>query len=72
VNELAGPLRLHARLVSDEQLQRIGGRLGGLEPHQRRAVDELARAVADRIADSLLEEAARDRTVAAALEAVYS
>jgi hypothetical protein len=72
VNDLAGPVRLHARLVSDQQLRRMGGRLGRLEPHERRAVDELAHSVAERLAESLLEEAGRDRTVAAALEAVYS
>ncbi|MBA3717048.1 MAG: hypothetical protein H0W87_02315 [Actinobacteria bacterium] len=58
--------------MSDQQLLRVGGRLSGLDARERLAVDELAHALAERIADSLLEEAQRDRTVAAALEAVYS
>ncbi len=70
VNALAGNVRLHARRVSDEQLGRA--RLARLAPEERRAVDELAHSLAERIADSLLDQARRDRTLAAALESVYS
>lgn len=69
MSALAGTLRLHARQVSDEQLGRA--RLARLAPEERRAVDELAHSLAERIADSLLAEACRDRAVAAALESVY-
>jgi hypothetical protein len=69
MNALVGSVRLHARRVSDEQLERA--RLARLAPEERRAVDELAHSLAERIADSLLEEARRDRAVAAALESVY-
>jgi len=72
VNDLSGPVRLHARLIGDQQLERLGGRLRRLDPQERMAVDELAHSLADRLADSLLEEAGRDRAVAAALESVYS
>jgi hypothetical protein len=72
MNNLSGPVRLHARLVSDQQLRRLNGRLSRLDPQQRLAVDELAHSLAEGIAKSLLEEAQRDRTVAAALESVYS
>lgn len=69
MSALAGTVRLHARQVSDEQLGRA--RFARLAPDERRAVDELAHSLAERIADSLLDEARRDRAVAAALEAVY-
>jgi len=69
VSALAGTVRLHARRVSDEQLGRA--RLARLAPDERRAVDELAHALAERIAESLLDEARRDRAVAEALESVY-
>jgi hypothetical protein len=69
VSALTGTMRLHARQVSDEQLGRA--RLARLAPEERRAVDELAHSLAERIADSLLDEARRDKDVAAALESVY-
>jgi hypothetical protein len=69
VSALAGTVRLHARRVSDEQLGRA--RLTRLGPDQRHAVDELAHALAERVAESLLDEARRDRAVAEALESVY-
>jgi hypothetical protein len=71
VNDLSGTVRMHARLVSDEQLGRVGGRLAGLAPEQRAAVDELAHALARRVAESLLAEARRDRALADALESIY-
>jgi hypothetical protein len=42
------------------------------KPEKRLEVDDLAHSLAERIAESLLEEARRDRRVAAALESVYS
>jgi hypothetical protein len=71
MNALAPHLYGHARRISDEQLLRVGSRLGRLAPAQRTAVDELARTLAERIAESLVEEARRDRALAAALDSIY-
>jgi hypothetical protein len=59
--------RRHAAAVSWSQLRRARNRLGRLAPPERRAVEELAAAVADRVAASLLESAAGDPVIAAAL-----
>ena len=72
MNDIAGSVLLHARLVSDAQLRRLDGRLSRLGSDDRRTVDELARSVAVHVAESLLEEARRDARVARALEAIYS
>ncbi|HYU61479.1 MAG TPA: hypothetical protein VEK39_12030 [Solirubrobacterales bacterium] len=71
MNALAPYVYGHARRISDEQLVRVGPRLGRLAPAQRMAVDELARTLAERIAESLVEEARRDRALAAALDLIY-
>jgi hypothetical protein len=71
VNALAPHVYGHARRISDEQLVRVGPRLRGLAPGQRTAVDELARALAERIAESLVQEARRDPVLAAALDSIY-
>ena len=72
MNDVSGSVRLHARLVGEEQLRRLDGRLSRLGADDRHAVDELARTVASLVAESLLEEARRDPRVARALESVYS
>jgi hypothetical protein len=61
-------LRGHAARVSAAQLRRARGRLGTLAPQERRAVEELATAVADGVAACLLEGAERDPAIAAALD----
>jgi hypothetical protein len=60
-------VRRHAAEVSVWQLRRARGRLRRLAGPERRAVEELAAAVADRVASSLLESAASDPVLAAAL-----
>jgi hypothetical protein len=72
MNDIADSVRLHARLLSDQQLRRLEGRLSRLEAEDRLAVDELAHSVAFRVAQSLLDEAQRDPRVARALDSVYS
>jgi hypothetical protein len=72
LKDVSGSVRLHARLLSDEQLRRLEGRLSRLPLEDRVAVDELARSVALEVAETLLEEARRDRRVADALASIYS
>jgi hypothetical protein len=72
MNEVSGALREHARLISDQQLRRLEGRMARMDARERLAVDELAHSLAERVAESLLEEARGDPRVAAALESVYS
>jgi hypothetical protein len=72
MSDIAGSVRLHAQLLSDEQLGRLEGRLGQLGAEDRLAVVELAHSVAFQVAESLLNEAHRDPRVARALVSVYS
>ena len=72
MNDIAGSVRLHAQLLSDQQLRRLEGRLGQLGADDRLAVVELAHSVAFQVAESLLEEAQQDPRVARALASVYS
>ena len=54
MNDIAGSVRLHAQLLSDQQLRRLEGRLGQLGADDRLAVVELAHSVAFQVAESLL------------------
>jgi hypothetical protein len=60
-------VRQHAAKVSVSQLRRARRRLGVLAPRDQRAVEELAASVAERVAACLLETAAADPVIAAAL-----
>jgi hypothetical protein len=71
MNDLSGTVRTHARLISDEQLERVSGRLARLAPDERIAVDELAHSLAGQIADSLLTAARCEPTLAVALDSIY-
>lgn len=72
MSALAKQVHEHARLVAVGQLERANGRLAGLRPEQRRAVEDLAVTLAQQIADLLLEEGRRNHLVAAALDSIYS
>jgi hypothetical protein len=65
-------LRNHAAAVSDSELDRAGRRLRELSPDQRSVVEELARRVAGRVADCLLEQARTDRRLERALAGSYA
>jgi hypothetical protein len=67
----AAAVRDHAEAVAAERLSEANGRLDTLDPDRRRAVEQLAYAVAAGVADCLLEEATRSPAVAAALSAIY-
>jgi hypothetical protein len=58
-------VREHAHLIAGEALSRARGRLQALSPEQQRAVEELARAVADGITRLLCEQCARPPELAA-------
>jgi hypothetical protein len=60
-----------AEVVTSNQLSRTRGRLSVLQPEERRAVEELAARIADAVAAELVEQAARDRRLAAALAAAF-
>jgi hypothetical protein len=64
-------LRHHADSVSDASLVRVEGRLRMLDPDERRAVEETARAIGHGIAECLLEHASSDECLAAVLSALY-
>jgi glutamyl-tRNA reductase len=64
-------LRTHAAAVSELELERAGRRLQALTPDQRAVVDELARQVAARVTDCLLEQARTDDRLEQALAGSY-
>jgi|GraSoiStandDraft_4_1057263.scaffolds.fasta_scaffold308401_2 hypothetical protein len=64
-------LRVHAAEVSRERLTRTRGRLRGLSARERRAVEETADAIGQAVASCLLDSAATDETIAAALASLY-
>jgi hypothetical protein len=63
-------LRGHAERISADQVRRVSGRLAGLGPAQRTAVEELARSIGRSIADELAAQARRDARLAAALAGI--
>jgi len=67
----ANALRLHAALVSSEQLTRANGRLRALAPDEQDTVAELAQTIARGIARCLLDEAKRNAALGEALAAIY-
>jgi hypothetical protein len=64
-------LRTEASAVAADRLRRAGGLLSTVAPGERDAIESLARAVALRVAEGLLDRAARDSLVAYALAACY-
>jgi hypothetical protein len=67
----AGALQGEAHDVAARRLAKEHGLLESLAPHQRRAIEEAAFAVAYGVAECLLAEAERSALVAAALDACY-
>jgi hypothetical protein len=66
----AEELLRQAPLVSRRQLQSARGRLSGLSPGERQAVEELAKRIAEAVAIELLDQAERDCRLAAALATI--
>jgi hypothetical protein len=66
----ADSVRGYAAKVAEERLIKANRRLRALGSVERRAVERLAHDVAARVADQLLEEAARNAAMASALTAV--
>jgi hypothetical protein len=60
-------LRDEARRVAAERLLRSRGLLTAVAPEERVAIEQVAYAVAVGVADSLVQEAAKNRFVGAAL-----
>jgi hypothetical protein len=71
VSAYADAMRRHAEQLADEQLHRVRHRLDALAPERRLAVEESVRAVVERVAEAVLEEAPRSPALAAALESIY-
>lgn len=67
----ADAMRRHAEQLADEQLHRVRHRLGALAPERRLAVDASVRAVVERVAEAVLEEARRTPALSAALQSIY-
>jgi hypothetical protein len=67
----AGAVRHHAADVTRERLLRTRGRLRGLGPMERRAVEETAEAVGQAVARCLLESAATDSSLEKVLAGLY-
>jgi hypothetical protein len=67
----AGALQSEARDVAARRLAKKHGLLDSVSPHERRAIEEAAFAVAHGVAECLLAEAERSSLVAAALDACY-
>jgi hypothetical protein len=68
---LSEALDRHARLVRERELRRRAGTLRALTSDEREVVDELLRAVAEGTVGCLLEGAAADARLGAALAAIY-
>jgi hypothetical protein len=66
----AEALLRRAPRVSRRQLDSARGRLGGLNPGEWRAVEELGQRLAEAIAIELIDQAERDGRLAAALAAM--
>jgi hypothetical protein len=60
-------LREDARAVADRRLARARGLLLSVAPEEKLAIEEVAHAVALGVADCLIEEAAKNSLVEAAL-----
>jgi len=69
---LDAAVRGHAEQLAAERLSEASGRLNALDPDRRRAVEQLAYAVAAGVADCLLAEATRSPAVSAALSTIYN
>jgi hypothetical protein len=67
----AGALQSEAHNVAARRLAKKHGLLDSLSPHERRAIEEAAFAVAHGVAECLLAEAEKNALVAAALDACY-
>ena len=67
----AEAVRLHAALVSSEQLARANGRLRALTREEQDTVSELVQTIARGIARCLLDEATRNAALGQALAAIY-
>jgi hypothetical protein len=63
----ADAFREQARLVAAGRLRKARGLLNAVAPEERAAIEEVAYAVAARVADCLIEEAGRNELVAMAL-----
>jgi hypothetical protein len=62
-------VRERAHQLAQERLLRKRGLLEAVRPDERAAIEEIAYAIASKVADCLLDEAARCPTLAAALTA---
>lgn len=67
----ADGLHRHAEELADEQLHRVRHRLDALAPERRNAVDASVRAIVERLAEAVVEEAQRTPALAAALQSIY-
>jgi hypothetical protein len=60
-------LRNEAREIAAERLRRAGGLMASLQTEQQDAVEDVAYAVALRVAEALVQEASRSMVLADAL-----